>query len=107
MFKVPTNVFMPNVLLQAIYNAFAAPKTIKDQQKKDFDEDSVKNRIPEYLALQKYLKHLLELIVEVNYIVPDVFATYRDYRAKLDTRRKANATIKGIAGTSTSQASLS
>ena len=105
MFKVPTNVFMPNVLLQAIYNAFAAPKTIKYQQKKDFDEDSVKNRILEYLALQKYLEHLLELIVEVNRIVLDVFATYRDYRAKLDARRKANATIK--AGTSTSQASLS
>ena len=90
MFSIPTEVYIPNILIQALYDTFTKPKSIKDQFKKGFDIAYVQKKLVLQLSLQKYTKDLPKVVDKIIYITLEVYTKYGKYRAIVDTKRKVN-----------------
>ena len=80
---------MPNILMQALCDAFAKPKSIKDQFKKGFDTAHVQEKLVPQLSLQKYAKDLPKVVDKIVRIALEVYTKYGKHRAIVDTKRKA------------------
>ena len=88
MFSIPAEVYMPSILLQALYDTFTKPKSIKDQFKKGFDMAHVQEKLVPQLSLQKYTKDLPKVVDKIIRIILEVYTEYGKHRAIVDTKRK-------------------
>ena len=100
MFLIPAEVYIPNIVLQSLYDSFTKPKTFEDQAEKELNTEQYRERLTPQLSSQKYIDNLSQVIDEIYRIAPKVYIIYTVYRAKAEEKRKATTTIKNTASLS-------
>ena len=90
MFAILAVVYIPNILLQSLYDTFVKPRSIEEQYEKDFAKQ-VREKLKPQLIVQEYKEDLSNLIDEINRIALDIYTEYAAYRTKIDNKRKSKA----------------